>query len=154
MVSIEAEGSRYHYVPASEGAAVDLPQRMGPRSLLSGKDTRLVFLDNPLSVGPKLTPVWLHWQRAADLGDLDRRVMLGEHNDVDFSSAFLTYFNVTRCLCCEARFSSLVVDAGLPYLGAPGLLREKLYKLKTVPCPSCGSPFRILVVKIIEDDES
>lgn len=151
MVSIKAEGTRYHYVPAGEAATIDLPLRMGPRSLLDGIDTRLVFLENPLSVVPKLFPCWLLWQSAADLQDLDRRVMLGEHNDGDFSWACLTYFNVTRCVCCESKFSSLVVDAGLPYLGAPGLLREKLGELKTIPCLSCGSPFRILVVRVFDE---
>jgi DNA-directed RNA polymerase subunit RPC12/RpoP len=152
MITIKAEGTEYLYVPATSNPKLvdvkfEVPMTV-VEQLIQGADTRLALFKNMLPPH-SLVPYWLVWQENKDLQMLDHRVLNGLSTDQDFTNAFRTVPQLTRCFTCGQTYRTLVIDAGDPYPGAPALRREKISKVKTLPCPLCGSSLRQIVVKIV-----
>jgi hypothetical protein len=115
-------------------------------------DVRLVGAVLPWS---KIMPMyWLYWDDGSDLCALDARVESGTYTDADFESSVKTQYSKTICDSCKREWDTLIMPPGDPYLGAEGLLEQKLqmWGPKFKKCPACGASLRQMVVKFFVRD--
>ena len=114
-------------------------------------DVRLVLI--PSFVRPGTADVhYLFWDDGTDLKALDDKVELNTYTDADFENSIKTRYQRTWCGSCGSEWDTLVVDPADPYLGAPGLLQEKVGRQyaagRPLNCPNCRASLRQFVVKI------
>jgi hypothetical protein len=103
-------------------------------------------------------PYWsqqiLYWI-IPPLAGLDERVINGTYSDKDFDDSVPTYYKYVMCTTCNWKGRGLLLHDGQNFYLPNRYLMEKKYDLafenRVKLCPICGSPFRITVMKILED---
>lgn len=96
---------------------------------------------------------FLYWLDEPDLDQLDSKVTLGTHEDSDFASAVKTSAVLVKCFECDWQGRSLRFGDAEIYDDAPGLhdIKYELAMSNLLPCPNCGKPLRIPIVKIFDE---
>lgn len=157
MIYIQAEGTRFYYLPAAEDLATI---RLGELAVeevhdpeLAARirrcpDVRMVVFEHWAQRSHGLA-YYLFWSSNPDLEVLDRRVLAGTYTDADFSGSVKTRYQDTFCSQCESRWHTLIMDGGDAYPGAPGLAQRKFGMSRFLLCPACRSSLRQAVVKIM-----
>jgi hypothetical protein len=118
-------------------------------------DVRMILDQMPyMKVDNRFDMYYLYWLESKDLLELDQKVLNDAYTDADFENSIkCEYQPAVVCMTCDAVWSALAVDSGLPYIGNKELLRIKIKNLfnkkANLKCPNCNSAFREdLVVKI------
>lgn len=157
MRLVSAEGTTFYYFSPSENWAPPAgmrtlgqpPERVMEQIRMGGAIRLAAFV--PALDQMSVVPYFLFWPTDTDLASLDSRVRDGGQTDADFEGSVRTVYQHTHCSSCGQRWHTLVIPAGDPYPGAPGLLQRKIANNQYLRCPNCKSSLRQLVVCVFHD---